>query len=729
MSLFEKITVTFIVVVLTVSFSIYGVWEDKMTFLSILIPLLYTALAVWAVGALRRQKSEVRAEAKRRPAGGYDSNEVATRKSEPTDQESPTSRLRQGYVGQAGVRSSISASKVPLSDIRCPTSDFAPSSASHIPRSTAYSIPPGGILLLLFWLYSAIMIPFSVIPYEAKISTLRFGCYVGTYWATANILSRFPQRKAVWSVLFLALLAVASYSLVQHQTAPEWVLWAKRYITPDSGRLGGTYICPNHIAHLFQMWIPLCVVFLFIPQFGWFWRICFGYALPVFGLLIYRTQSRAGMLGTVASVIMLFLLVMLRKSRKAFVIALIAAPLLAAVGVGALWAGAPAFRERMQPVAKVISQFFAGNIEEAISIDFRPKTWMDSLVMIKDRPLLGVGPGNYGQTFPEYRQRVFSNRMETVHPHNEPIELLTEYGLIGAGLFLGVLIAFCVPLVRMIKTSPRPYHVLPAAAFLAALAGTFVHGLFDFELRIFPNALMLSVLAGCAAAPLLRSQRSETRDQKTDSELATPDPRPPTSLDDPRTSVLRYLLSITLLLAALWSLQVMSSEGLRVCGDHLRLSGERSRAEKLYDVALAIDPKNWRAYLGLGQVYSYYRYQELNPVEKRKLAVQERDIFAQAYRCNTKKEEVVYGLGRAELAAGKCEAGLDRLRQAAHYKRFNDFYWRKLGIELRKAGHYEEALKTFLYAQKLNRGNATVNYNIKWLKDKMSESTSPPSGN
>lgn len=163
----------------------------------------------------------------------------------------------------------------------------------------------------------------------------------------------------------------------------------------------------------------------------------------------------------------------------------------------------------------------------------------------------------------------------------------------------------------------------------------------------------------------------------------------------------------------------MSSGGLRVWADHLRISGDRQRAASLYRKAIAIDPQNWVARLGLGQVYSYIRYQELDPVKKRELARQERDIYAGAYRLNSKKEEVVYGLGRAELAAGNRETGLDYLRQAAHYKRFNDFYWRKLGIELRKAGHYEEALETFIYAEKLDRSNKTVKRNIEWLKEKL----------
>jgi O-antigen ligase len=370
-------------------------------------------------------------------------------------------------------------------------------------------------MLLLFWLYSALLIPFSVIPYEAKISTLRFGCYVGVYWAAANLYSQFPRRRAVWMSLLSALIVVALYSLVQHKVAPQLLYGVERYSNYwMGGRLGGTYQCPNHIAHLFQMWIPFCLVFLFVPQLGWFWRIVCAYALPVCVLLIYQTQSRAGILGLIASLGTLGLMLMLRKSRKMFFLALIIFPLLAAAAVGGLWAGSSMFRDRMQPVVKVLQSAKEGDWEKVASLDFRPMTWMDSASLISDHPWLGVGPGNFDAVFPEYRQRLSANRIQTVHPHNEYIELLAEYGLIGALLALWAVIALLVPLVRLIKTADRPYHALPAIALTAALAGSAVHGLFDFELRIFPNALMLSLLAGCAIAPLLQQRREKPTMEK-----------------------------------------------------------------------------------------------------------------------------------------------------------------------------------------------------------------------
>jgi len=581
-------------------------------------------------------------------------------------------------------------------------------------------IPPGGIPLLIFWLYSFALIPFAVLPYEAKISSLGFGAYLLIYWSSANLLTRFSYRKTVWTSLFVVLVFIALYSLVQHRVAPNIIFGAERYTNYwEGGRLGGTYQCPNHIAHFFQMWLPLCLVFLFIPQFGWFWRICFAYALPLFLLLIYQTQSRAGLLGSVAAFGVTALLMILRKSRRAFMIALLVVPLLGAVAVGGLWAGSSMFRERMQPVAKVLSQAADGDWESAVSVDFRPQTWADTVVMIKERPVFGFGPGNYGLMFEDYRQRVKFVRVETVHPHNEYLELIAEYGWVGGLLVLWVLLSISVPLIRFIRTSPRSYHALPAAALLGALAGTAVHGFFDFELHIFPNAMMLALLAGCAVAPLLAQQRpviSAEAKRRLAGDYDSNEVANQKSVRINLISVLRLLTSVFLLLAAVWSIQVMSSAWIRNRGDKFLLAQKFQQAERFYKTAERIDPQNWQAQLGLGQVYYHHRYYELDPDRKHEWALKERSAYASAYQTNIKKEEVVYGLGRVELFLGNRDKGLDYLRQAANYKRFNDFYWRKLGIELRKSGLYEEALRVFEYAKKLDGSNRTVGRNIEWIQ-------------
>jgi tetratricopeptide (TPR) repeat protein len=384
-----------------------------------------------------------------------------------------------------------------------------------------------------------------------------------------------------------------------------------------------------------------------------------------------------------------------RKSRRAFYIALVVAPLLVAGVVGGLWVGSSMFRERMQPVVKFVAHVTSGAEIDAEFNDFRPQTWLDTIGMIKTRPVFGFGPGNYALTYEDYRTRCQAVRMETVHAHNEYLELRAEYGLIGGLLIIWALISISTAMLRFIRTSTRPYHALPAAALLGALAGTAVHGFFDFELHIFANAIMLALLAGCAAAPLMQSS----------------------SQNHPKCNVAVQLLFVLLVaLAALWSAQVMGSAWSRAWGDKYLAEQNFQRAENLYKTADRIDPQSWKVQWGLGQVYYHHRYDELDPTLKHEWALKEQAAYAKAYQINAKKEEVVYGLGRVELFLGNRDKGLKYLRQAASYKRFNDFYWRKLGIELRKAGLYQEALTAFEYAQKLDRSNKTVNRNVEWIR-------------
>ena len=187
------------------------------------------------------------------------------------------------------------------------------------------------------------------------------------------------------------------------------------------------------------------------------------------------------------------------------------------------------------------------------------------------------------------------------------------------------------------------------------------------------------------------------------------------------SSVVRLLFSVLILLSALWSVQVMGSAYLRVWGDRARVAGNTPVAERLYNFSTAMDPQNWQAHLGLGKIYSQARYYEIDPSVKRELALKEKEAFNNAYRHDIKRSGITYGLGQAELALGNRATGLDYLREAAQVSRFNDYYWRKLGIELRKAGFYKEALVTFEHAQQLDGSNKTVKRNIQWIRKKMSE--------
>ncbi|MEM6352766.1 MAG: O-antigen ligase family protein [Cyanobacteria bacterium P01_D01_bin.14] len=85
--------------------------------------------------------------------------------------------------------------------------------------------------------------------------------------------------------------------------------------------------------------------------------------------------------------------------------------------------------------------------------------------MLKDRPLLGVGPGNMSRVFTRYRPiETFDRLVETPQLHNMPLQILGELGLLGA-LTYGFLLACLLGL------GVRLWHVLSEPTDLALLYG------------------------------------------------------------------------------------------------------------------------------------------------------------------------------------------------------------------------------------------------------------------
>ena len=122
--------------------------------------------------------------------------------------------------------------------------------------------------------------------------------------------------------------------------------------------------------------------------------------------------------------------------------------------------------------------------------------------MVKEKPVAGFGPGSYRYTFPEHRNRYKGARVVTGHPHNEYLEVMSEYGLVGFGLLA---VAWGYGLIRLLVfalKTPNSHHAFMAIAFMGTAAGTLLHSFFDFQMHVFQNTLIFALLAAIAAGPL-----------------------------------------------------------------------------------------------------------------------------------------------------------------------------------------------------------------------------------
>jgi putative inorganic carbon (HCO3(-)) transporter len=128
---------------------------------------------------------------------------------------------------------------------------------------------------------------------------------------------------------------------------------------------------------------------------------------------------------------------------------------------------------QVEPLRVRVMSLVAGR--EDSSNNFRINVWNSVLQMIRDRPWLGIGPGNsaFNLIYPLYQQPKFN----ALSAYSIPLELLVEAGIPGLLVGLGLLwSAFKVGLGQWACTSRL---AMPALAAVAVFVGLGVQGLTD----------------------------------------------------------------------------------------------------------------------------------------------------------------------------------------------------------------------------------------------------------
>jgi tetratricopeptide (TPR) repeat protein len=135
--------------------------------------------------------------------------------------------------------------------------------------------------------------------------------------------------------------------------------------------------------------------------------------------------------------------------------------------------------------------------------------WRDTLSLIADHPLTGVGAGSYGDAIESYRTDQFF--LTWSHAHNEPLQFLAEFGAVG---LVGLLLVF-----SFLRPHQDPREDPIRIRLLLGLLGLAMHSLVEFPLRLTSVALSgvvaWGVLLGLEQTPSARSERSIRRFLRT----------------------------------------------------------------------------------------------------------------------------------------------------------------------------------------------------------------------
>lgn len=379
--------------------------------------------------------------------------------------------------------------------------------------------------------------PLSIAPFLTRSDLLKFCSYVSLFLLVLIYPFGPPQeangqksavsgrryveerffRPVLRTVLFSGLL-VALIGLVQLYTWNGKILWffvPYDWGTPHPGIIShatGPFVSYVHFANYLALVFPLALVGIFTHSFvappanKKAFRLFCGFTAFIVFTGVLLSLSRGGWISVVLGVsFLLWLLLSLPEERRPYLLRRpkISVVRFSLVGLSlllmlALFFVGPSGRMQMDT-----------RLEEAVMGEARLQTrvamWEDSLGIIRDFPLFGVGLGSWQELFPRYRRPPWSPVLFR-EAHNDYLELLAETGLIGFVLLAWFFWQVGRKLFLSFKMLP-PKTVPVFAALVSALGIMAFHEFFDFNLQIPANAFLFTLFLGTA---LRMTRHSET---------------------------------------------------------------------------------------------------------------------------------------------------------------------------------------------------------------------------
>ena len=286
-----------------------------------------------------------------------------------------------------------------------------------------------------------------------------------------------------------------------------------------------TFINPNHAAVFFDFipWLAFAAI-LFYQRSSLRWLAAASLGLCLAYLSV--NTSRGSLLGLLASGLILIVLVVSKqevrvwlKSRLFQRYKEITLAILIPVMVFLLPIFLPSAEEPVEPVKKWDTALLQGKLDP--SSKYRLAMYFNSLPLILDHPLTGLGYGGIRVGFQPYTSRVlptnFRNEDTVLRElHSDPLQYFVELGLPGGLLAITIfLILFRSGWKTITSSQLNDKHFLVLGFWLGLIACG-VHAVVDFPLRLPASAAMFWLFAGILlgldnASQTIRTQRRSFR--------------------------------------------------------------------------------------------------------------------------------------------------------------------------------------------------------------------------
>ncbi len=382
---------------------------------------------------------------------------------------------------------------------------------------------PALVACCAFLVYGVIRMLMARVYTDAERSLLLF--LLPFFTAVIAAFSIGPRGRRIGFYLLAAnALALGLYGIVNHHlTGSERVMWMPgylQYIADD--RATGSYYCPNHYAGVLELGAALGLGLLFDRR-ARAWAQGFALLLLtvcVWGVVMSRSRGGGLTLLALLACAPLFGLAQRRPRVRLLLRGGLLLLVLAGAGVVAWQAGG--YRARFQEMTR-----------ENLETSGRAQMISGALRAWKTAPAFGIGPGMHQNLWPHFAASADGDRDKGLWPshtntgwhsyevHNDWIQLLEEYGIVGLVLVLAALALLLRWIWRALRLEESTWRAgdwtppadtrffgLLLAGLLAAVAMV-LHEAVDFNLQMPATGWMLGAILGLAAGEATRSVRPQ----------------------------------------------------------------------------------------------------------------------------------------------------------------------------------------------------------------------------
>lgn len=371
--------------------------------------------------------------------------------------------------------------------------------------------PPSDVCLATVLLFSAYILGRAILSpvaaYAREDVVILLGCLV-TYVLTVTAASH--PRWRITLIVCLLVLVVGNLAVGSVHLSGNWSF----HILPtflrgtEAGRIGGFFVNPNHLGAFLSFVLFLSLGWLCFGRGGAALKLWLGFMIVAMAVGMSLTVSRGALMGLAAGGLVYTVLALwiVWQTQRHFFWSLLGGGLVLILLAGAvLWKVNDEYlRQRM------------GN--NSMTDDIRFGIWDTAVVQFQQAPLLGEGARMFYDGGIKYRSEKISTWLsEPQFAHNEFLQLLADYGIVGASFLMIMILAHGLNALRFIRWFVREKFILTGRVLsmnlalclgaLSALVATLVHALLEFHYHVPATAMGGALVLGLLANPGFESMQ------------------------------------------------------------------------------------------------------------------------------------------------------------------------------------------------------------------------------